>query len=439
MTTYEAVDCQSFAGGFTLGMARVGFDIVAKREAEAGFGIPLVRANLSKFNGLKDDAIHAVNPRDWEARRAPVTFGNPPCSGFSGYTRVNNTLGGEYGHHHPINQCMWDLVEYAAKNKSDIVVMESVDLAYTAGRDLMLALRDDMSERMGRNYTLTHLRHDNGAIGGNSRRRRYFMVLSRVPFGIEEPTPNVTRLDEFLYDLENLPLKFGPQAYKRKAKDPHALRARAGVTRVTGHDTIDNPETRAIRWAAEFGDWRCGEHIGDAVRRGIERVGIKRLPEEMFYGNDRGNAVKKSLLTTDAYSSRRWHGHGVAGVITGTGIIDVVHPTLPRNLTYRETARIMGFPDDFDLSPMYEGTNVSGAKQKMLGKGISVPCGEFVGTWVKAALDRSPGSYRGEKMDDREYLIDVKDLHKPQVAMLRLEAPRDGITCNNKNQPWRKA
>jgi len=36
---YRAVDCQGFAGGFTLGMVQAGFHLVGKREMKAGFGV----------------------------------------------------------------------------------------------------------------------------------------------------------------------------------------------------------------------------------------------------------------------------------------------------------------------------------------------------------------------------------------------------------------
>jgi hypothetical protein len=41
------------------------------------------------------------------------------------------------------------------------------------------------------------------------------------------------------------------------------------------------------------------------------------------------------------------------------------------------------------------------------GKGITVDCGRWVGTWIKHALDGEPGSYRGDVIGDREWKIDV--------------------------------
>jgi site-specific DNA-cytosine methylase len=411
----DAVDCQSFAGGFTLGMARAGFNVVAKREGAAGFGVPIVDYNRNLINPNLE--IQAAEPADWVPRRAKVVFGNPPCSGFSGLTGVSNRTGWGTGADHAINQCMWDLVAYAAACKPDIVVMESVQLAYKNGRDLMQQLRHEMEERTGKNYDLVHVLHNNAAVGGASIRRRYFMVMARrhLKFGIEPPViSSVPVVSDLLYDLETMKLDMAEQKYKRKAKPgyPASLRNPAGV--VDGHQTRTSAEIRAMEWMSEVLDrndepWAGGEKIGDALRRAIEFAGFDAVPDFMKRGANGG--ITHSLLSTHAYCPRRAHGGKAAGVVTGTGAEDIVHPSLPRTITYREAARIMGFPDAWSLAPLTSRGGVSN-NQKWLGKGISVPCGEWIGGWVRKALEREPGTWRGTELDRYEYVIDVTSDHK---------------------------
>lgn len=62
----------------------------------------------------------------------------------------------------------------------------------------------------------------------------------------------------------------------------------------------------------------------------------------------------------------------------------------------------MGFPDDWLIEPL---RNVSGLAATW-GKGITVDCGRWIGGWAKAALDESPGSFRGVEIGEREFLID---------------------------------
>ena len=48
----------------------------------------------------------------------------------------------------------------------------------------------------------------------------------------------------------------------------------------------------------------------------------------------------------------RWVNDRPGRVITGGAMNLVMHPTLPRALTHRECARVMGFPDDWTIAPL---------------------------------------------------------------------------------------
>ncbi len=412
-----AIDCQSFAGGFTLGMARAGFDVIEKRENVGGFGVPIVDYNRGLIN--PDLNIEVGTPETWRPRKADVVFGNPPCSGFSGYTALCNQTGYNTGVDHAINQCMWDFVAYAAACDAKIAIMESVQLAFTKGQDLMQALRFDMEERTGRQYNLFHVLHNNASVGGASIRKRYFMVLVRkgIRFGIEPPTPEVVPiLNDLIYDLETLPLNPGPQRYRRKAKPgyPASLRSDSGY--VDGHDRIHNRENDNVVWVAENTPrWEAGEYIGDATRRLLDKVGFDNFPD--YIKTPDGSEVKASFLATHAYRQRRARGYKAAGVISGTGCEDTIHPNLPRPLTFREGARILGYPDDWSLYPMLENGNAKPSwvwnRQKWLGKGISVPCGEWIGHWARRALEGDSGPWQGVKTGgEREWVINVTNDHK---------------------------
>jgi hypothetical protein len=41
------------------------------------------------------------------------------------------------------------------------------------------------------------------------------------------------------------------------------------------------------------------------------------------------------------------------------------------------------------------------------GKGITVDCGRWIGQWIKAALDGTPGSFTGKQIGVREFDIDT--------------------------------
>ena len=90
----------------------------------------------------------------------------------------------------------------------------------------------------------------------------------------------------------------------------------------------------------------------------------------------------------------------------------VIHPTLDRTLTHREAARVLGFPDDWRIRPL---RHVSGL-QMTWGKGISVHCGSWIGSWVRRALAGEPGSYVGRPLGDREYDVDVTNAWKTTAS-----------------------
>lgn len=76
--TYRAVDCLGFAGGFTLGVVRAGFELVGKRELTGGFGVPNCESNRALLGNNWQTQISDAS--SWEVVEAELVFGNPPCS-----------------------------------------------------------------------------------------------------------------------------------------------------------------------------------------------------------------------------------------------------------------------------------------------------------------------------------------------------------------------
>ena len=116
-----------------------------------------------------------------------------------------------------VNACMWALMEYAAKIKPTVVVMESVRLAYSGGRGMMTDLRAKLEELSGLKYELYHVFQDAIELGGAARRPRYFWVASRVPFGVNYPRVRTPVLREIWDDLQGHALTWQHQPYRRPA------------------------------------------------------------------------------------------------------------------------------------------------------------------------------------------------------------------------------
>lgn len=390
---YRAIDCQGFAGGFTLGMVQAGFTLVGKREMVAGFG----SANCEANRHLLGDQwrTESVVPEMWSTVAADVVFGNPPCSGFSVMSAKDFR-----GADSKINHCMWAFIDYAARVRPYVAIFESVQNAFTSepGHALMRSLRARLVQHTGLDYQLHHVLHNAIAVGGAAVRRRYFFVASRVPFGVERPRlPAYPVLDDVLADLENLPHTWEAQPYRAPATWWTSRRRNLDGS-VDGHVGLDNPLTRRIRDLMAGVSWNPGDHIGAVAQRYWDTYA--RLPESWSATEEK---VVKNEFFMGFTTPVRWCGDRYGRVITGGGLHNVVHPRLDRTITHREAARVLGFPDDWRILPL---RRVSGLNMTW-GKGITVDCGRWVGGWIRRALDGEPGSYVGTEIGEKEFKIDV--------------------------------
>lgn len=398
------VDALGFAGGFTLGMVQAGFKLVGKREMKGGFGV----ANCEAQRHLLGNEWHseAGDPAGWTIPDdVHVVAGNPPCSGFSVMSAKEFR-----GADSKINHCMWAFAEYVVRARPIIAVFESVQQAFNRpdGHQLMRDLRNLVEERTGLHYGLSHVLHNAYSVGGCSQRPRYFWVISQVPFGIEEPVMDeYPMLADVLWDLSSSPLQWEPQRYKLPAASTWVLPRVSPTGTFDGHQVVSNPLTGRLRDLMDGVPWNEGEHIAQVARRYYETHGA--LPIS-WRGAQQGILDRdfKMGFTTPV----RWRRDTPARVITGGGPIMAIHPWLDRTLSHREIARIMGFPDDWLIEPLQSvpGLNMT------WGKGITVDCGRWIGQWIQRALYDQPGSYRGELIGDREYLIDVTHAWKKHAS-----------------------
>lgn len=394
--TYTAIDCMGFAGGFTIGVVQTGFDLVGKRELPGGFGVPSCEANRHVLGNRWQSE---VGPREsWTPYKVDLVFGNPPCSGFS-----TLTSGVSRGINAKINECMWEFTNYVAACQPDISIMESVRSAHTKGHELMVALRANVEERTGLHYNLTHVYQDALALGGAAKRPRYFMVLHRVPFGVQYPeAPPAITMRDVIGDLDGLDESWQRQAYQRPAtwwSEP--LRSSDGT--VDGHVSEDSPYRRrclALDRLLEHG-WPEGATL-KRVATSIYEDGMT-MPDE-WSGYETQLIKYLYLRPTFEYPTnhmRRWWSDRPGYVITGDALQHVMHPWLPRTITHREALRVMGYPDDWRIESIKDERGLAA----FWGKGITTVCGRWIADAAKHALDGAPYDECGDLVGEREWLI----------------------------------
>lgn len=426
MTTYGFLDVEGFAGGFACGATLAGFHLIGKCENAKGFGVPMMEENRA-FLG-NDWETQACDPAQWSPLRADVVIGNPPCSAFSNFS-AGTTI---YGIDSKINDCMWDLIRYAARVRPAAVIMESVAQAFSKGQVLMHALSEELRRKSGLAYRTTHVVQDNYSTGGCTLRRRYFLVNSLVPFGVERHDAEwLPVLRDALGDLASLPVTWDRQRYDAAPTWwSHSLRSRTGY--VDGHDVLPVPNLARLS-ALQRGTvrWEPGDRETEMLKKYYDEHG--ELPAEYRYQSHAGHTrhltrdkhlIDRGLETGGYGQTRFWPWDQPGRVITGHGPYQVRHPA-NRCLTHRETARVLGFPDDWVC-----GTDRLRALKPMhmfWGKGTSVHPAKWVMTWVRESLDGSPGSITGTQLPDGSSFIDISPDWKATARRLGI-AERYGLS-----------
>lgn len=385
MSSLDFVACQTFAGCFDLGAVQAGMRLVRKVENKGGFGLKNVRANLHLVG--EDWDWQACPPPDWEPIQASVMTGNPPCSGFSVLSAKDFR-----GVDSRINACMHDLVEYGAKCGVTVLVMESVQQAYWKGLPLMRQLRDKfeaLSGLEGRVW-LNHVLHNAHLVGNTSERRRYFMVLTvDRPFVVHD-SPKViesrfyTLLDA-IGDLEAQPLAVASQPYTDDLNvSPYAKLARGDEASVDGHFVRPGKWSQVVQDMLEdFGDkWSQGDHMSKILTRSYDETGEihrhwKRVEDKLLRWRDEYGFQMGYNQPT------RWVYDKPSRVITGGAGHVACHPVLNRLLTFREQARIMGYPDSWHIAPNATTTSMNA----WWGKQLTVECAEWVSDDVRRWFD----------------------------------------------------
>jgi site-specific DNA-cytosine methylase len=390
---HRAVDCQGYAGAFSVAVRNAGFDIIGKVEQPDQYGIGAWERNL-EYLAPNCERIYAGPPDTWPfIPDVTLLFGNPPCSAFSNLMADPKFLErGQSGIGGVQNQCMWDLVEYGARLDAPIVAFESVRQAGIKGLPLMHALHDYLQERTGKDYTLTIVFLNALSVGGKQRRPRMFWIASRLgPIATPPTVDTYPSLATSILHLAEL-----------ESEDP-----------TSPNSYVRNKRFDRLRGLLDWTHWDPGEYASVVYARAIEAG----MPE---WKGGRADKIQSP------YQARRWFLHKPSAVLTGGAMDEIMHPTRPRGFTYREVAELSGLPPEYDLSGIIEGGTTG---RSLFGKATPVESASYVARAIWAHLEDDEMPIQPTEYESGRWRVDVTDAFK-KASMIH-----DGVTLPPHNIP----
>ncbi|MFT6339174.1 MAG: DNA (cytosine-5)-methyltransferase 1 [Alcanivorax sp.] len=330
----RVLDLFAGCGGLSAGFKEAGFEICAANEVDKWAADTFTHNNPS-IEMIQED-IRNIPESFWESRfskKIDIVIGGPPCQGFSVSGRR------QYGEIRPTNSLVSDYLKVVKIVQPDFVVMENVRGFKTGSISKDKKVLDYVTttlELLG--YNVYHKLLNAEDYGVPSLRSRIFIIASKFKFK-KSPFPapshfreknlsssnaytHVSCLDA-ISDLPELQACEGSedmQKYAHPPLNPYQRRMRQGSNGVFNHVAMKH----TARVVERFKLIQQGE---SSYRHSKQIEGAEKIKYKM--NNQRLVQTKPSLCITANFQS------------------NFIHPLQHRNLTAREAARLMSFPDSY--------------------------------------------------------------------------------------------
>ncbi|QYY25856.1 DNA cytosine methyltransferase [Diaphorobacter sp. MNS-0] len=330
----KVLDLFAGCGGLSLGLSQAGCEIVAAVEIDQWaadtyrrnhLGVEVIQADIRSLDSgyLRERFKGGVD----------LIAGGPPCQGFS----VSGKR--QYGHIKEQNNLVEEFIRVVEAVEPKVVLIENVSGFRTGhikpGNPVMSYLKVELN-RLGYEFDARVLQATE--YGVPSLRRRIFVVGSRIGFP-SSPFPIATHSAEAtisaepfistwdaISDLPSLRASEGVDEFVPYAHEPandYQREIRAQSSGVANHIAMKHTPRLVERFTA-LPQGSKGYDLGrTAGRDGEGPVTIYKS------NNQRLIACEPSLCITANFQST------------------YVHPFQPRNLTAREAARLMSYPDTY--------------------------------------------------------------------------------------------
>lgn len=354
------LDLFSGCGGFTLGMQRAGFHVLAAIDFNPE-AVATLRANLVEWRHPELVPVSHALERDLTrfqpeelarligARRVDVIVGGPPCQGFSTARQVDGANHGARLKDDPRRFLYREFLRFVDFFKPRMFVMENVlGIRTAAGGEYFTRVQKE-SRELG--YRVHGQIEDAWELGVPQKRRRQLFIGVRgdLPgYFLPElkPAPRAeprTWLGAAIGDLPILRAGGGDDErdYDLDRRAQH-LKQQGNTARNYLHQVLETG--RAARLTNHVARPHSERDLRDfALLREGENSAVAMRDRGVTFEFPYDKSTFKDRYTRQS----RWHPCStIVAHLSKDGLM-FIHPTQNRSLTPREAARVQSFPDWF--------------------------------------------------------------------------------------------
>lgn len=376
------IDLFAGAGGFSLGFEMADLELLLALEKD-DWAVETLKANHSSSKILHADITEQENIQNLVIQKPDIIIGGPPCQGFS-------FAGPNSDPNDPRNSLFVHFSKWVNVLQPKLFVMENVQgilsRKNSSGEKISNIIKKTFEE-IGYHIDVWILQAAEYGVPQN--RKRVFFVGNLM--GLSIPPPPITHYYNGTTP-KNIDLKPAVTIGEAILDLPTILAG--GGSEIQNYD-ID-PTTEYQIWARTNSKF-VFNHIAMAhTSRIVERFklvqqgsSIDEVPHKLKVRERNGNgSISKNKFNSNY---RHLKSKNISNTIPASFYSSFIHPTIPRNITSREAARIQSFPDYY----VFKGkrTLVSKKLLQKLGKSYFDRLSQYnqIGNAVPPLLSRAIG------------------------------------------------
>lgn len=370
MENYNIIDLFAGAGGFSKGFQTAGFNPVFAIQIDQ-WASQTHKFNHPKTNVYTKDITKISDFKDLIKEDIVGIIGGPPCQAFS--------LSGQRDPKDPRASLFMNYIQSAKQLKPKFCVMQNVKGILSAKTqkgekviDLIYKEFDDA------NYNVCHYVLNSANYGVPQKRERvfFFAIRKDLPFNKQLLKPDIIQkkitVEQALSDLPQIEAGQGvlQQDYSLIQQNEYQKLMRINSSKVYNHVAMQHSK----RVVQRFENIKVGQSIFNVSEQhsARKRGSANQISGKVFKQNNaRINPKDQSPTITAGFQS------------------SFIHPYLNRNLTARQGARLMSFPDDY----IFKGqrTTMSWEKRlsqyKQIGNSVAPLMAKAIGLKMKYYID----------------------------------------------------